>query len=470
MTADNEFNSTTMWYLWVDTNLNPNSSKQILMMFCENRKNWTVTILHILISDVSFIFSLQNGPLPPTATRNFPLMTMSRKARCRLKASPSSSCLLVFPSRLCSEMSCVYRWCIHLKTPCGRRASLSLCTVSKGSNSAFRFASCRRTSHRPALVTQGLGSFLRFYCFSNFVYCNTRHSPDFWSHRFSVTCCKKKSAQPQHVRWTVNSNCWANKIIYHENCVTRTLNIKLTNKCFTFYETGKSFHVFYEALNQSVLLFTCPDQRAREENAAGDDEPAAESPPQHLQHGSGPALPAGALWSQQPDQAESHSQGESVHERRARAAMFLIPSLSTTLQVLSVEKPAPKVIPKPPPQLKDAAQTSEGEQLPKAPPPVAASVPTLQASSGDPAAHSSGFPSHNGLKGPSAASHRGSMLAIDSYPNASTSNMRRFDSHSLLSENSIASSRFDVSEGAPYPEWVCPSLVFSSFGKEQKSG
>lgn len=128
--------------------------------------------------------------------------------------------------------------------------------------------------------------------------------------------------------------------------------------------------------------------------------------------------------------------------------------LKATLRVLSVEKPAPKVIPKPPPQLKDAAHTSEGGQLPKAPPPVAASVPTLQASNGDPAAHSLGLPSHNGLKGPSAASHRGSMLAIDSYPTASTSNMRRFDSHSLLSENSIASSRFDVSEGAPYPEAI----------------
>lgn len=268
------------------------------------------------------------------------------------------------------------------------------------------------------------------------------------------------------LRLTVNSNCCANKIIHHESSVTLTLNIKLTNKCFTFYETGKSFHVFYDALNQSDLLFSCPDQRAREENAAGVGEPAAESPPQHLQHGSGPAFSAGALRSQQPDQAESHTQGEGVHERRARAAMFLIPFL-TTLQVLSVEKPAPKVIPKPPPQLKDAAHTSEGGQLPKAPPPVAASVPTLQASNGDPAAHSLGLPSHNGLKGPSAASHRGSMLAIDSYPTASTSNMRRFDSHSLLSENSIASSRFDVSEGAPYPEWVCPSLVFPPSGRNR---
>lgn len=30
--------------------------------------------------------------------------------------------------------------------------------------------------------------------------------------------------------------------------------------------------------------------------------------------------------------------------------------------------------------------------------------------------------------------------------------MRRYDSHSLLSENSIASSRFDLSDNVPYPE------------------
>lgn len=32
------------------------------------------------------------------------------------------------------------------------------------------------------------------------------------------------------------------------------------------------------------------------------------------------------------------------------------------------------------------------------------------------------------------------------------SQLRRYDSHSLLSENSIALSRFDLSEGAPFPE------------------
>lgn len=69
--------------------------------------------------------------------------------------------------------------------------------------------------------------------------------------------------------------------------------------------------------NSRIYCFRGPDQRAREENAAWDAELAAESPPQHLQHGSGPAVPAGAIRRQQPDQAESHSQGEGVHEQRA---------------------------------------------------------------------------------------------------------------------------------------------------------
>lgn len=127
-------------------------------------------------------------------------------------------------------------------------------------------------------------------------------------------------------------------------------------------------------------------------------------------------------------------------------------SFRITQQVLSVEKPPPKVIPKTPP-LKEASQTNQGDQLAKPPPPVATSTPTLHASNANPAAHSSGTHSLSGSNGRYAATHRGSMLAIDTCPTASSaSNMRRFDSHSLLSENSIASSRFDVSEGAPYPE------------------
>ncbi|TWW80507.1 Extended synaptotagmin-3 [Takifugu flavidus] len=130
--------------------------------------------------------------------------------------------------------------------------------------------------------------------------------------------------------------------------------------------------------------------------------------------------------------------------------------LKVTLRVLSVEKPPPKAIVNPkPPQPNVAPQTNQGGQLLKPPPPVATSTPTLPTSNAVTAAHFSGTPSQNSLNGQYAASHRGSMMALDTYPTASSaSTMRRFDSHSLLSENSIASSRFDVSEGAPYPEAI----------------
>ncbi|XP_029700687.1 extended synaptotagmin-3 [Takifugu rubripes] len=130
--------------------------------------------------------------------------------------------------------------------------------------------------------------------------------------------------------------------------------------------------------------------------------------------------------------------------------------LKATLRVLSVEKPPPKAIVNPkPPQPNVAPQTNQGGQLLKPPPPVATSTPTLPTSNAVTAAHFSGTPSQNSLNGQYAASHRGSMMALDTYPTASSaSTMRRFDSHSLLSENSIASSRFDVSEGAPYPEAI----------------
>uniref|UniRef100_A0A8D2ZR14 Extended synaptotagmin-3 n=1 Tax=Scophthalmus maximus TaxID=52904 RepID=A0A8D2ZR14_SCOMX len=53
------------------------------------------------------------------------------------------------------------------------------------------------------------------------------------------------------------------------------------------------------------------------------------------------------------------------------------------------------------------------------------------------------------------AHRRGSFLASEALRSAPpSSNMRRYDSHSLLSDNSIASSRFDLSEGASYPEAI----------------
>lgn len=51
--------------------------------------------LNILICDMSLIFSLPSGPLPPTAMLNFLLLAMFRKARYRLQTDDSLSCLLI---------------------------------------------------------------------------------------------------------------------------------------------------------------------------------------------------------------------------------------------------------------------------------------------------------------------------------------------------------------------------------------
>lgn len=64
-----------------------------------------------------------------------------------------------------------------------------------------------------------------------------------------------------------------------------------------------------------MFLFLCvlaAGQRAREEDTTWCSQLAPQSPPQHLRHDTRPALPAGALRSKQPDQAEGHSQGGCI--------------------------------------------------------------------------------------------------------------------------------------------------------------
>lgn len=79
-------------------------------------------------------------------------------------------------------------------------------------------------------------------------------------------------------------------------------------------------------------------------------------------------------------------------------------------------------------------------------------VPTPQ---NVPRVHAAAAPSSSLPAGPLPPSVNGGDSHMTSDPwrsPASTANMRRYDSHSLLSENSIASSRFDITEGASYPE------------------
>lgn len=51
---------------------------------------------------------------------------------------------------------------------------------------------------------------------------------------------------------------------------------------------------------------------AREEERAGCPQHPPQPALQRVQHDPGPAVPAGALWSHQPDQAEGHSQGRAT--------------------------------------------------------------------------------------------------------------------------------------------------------------
>lgn len=124
--------------------------------------------------------------------------------------------------------------------------------------------------------------------------------------------------------------------------------------------------------------------------------------------------------------------------------------LKATLRIMSLEKPPPKIVLDPPP--------SARQQGPQSNQSVSAAESALPVSS-------QALSPNNQLSAPSQAENiqngsninylnhrRGSFLASEATKSPSTpANMRRFDSHSLLSENSMASSRFDVSEGAEYP-------------------
>uniref|UniRef100_A0A8C4YX69 C2 domain-containing protein n=1 Tax=Gadus morhua TaxID=8049 RepID=A0A8C4YX69_GADMO len=121
--------------------------------------------------------------------------------------------------------------------------------------------------------------------------------------------------------------------------------------------------------------------------------------------------------------------------------------LKATLRVLTIEKPEPEPILDPPPQPKPA-QSAPGGKPPAPPsgsgtPSAAAATPSRAALPVSP------------LNGEYDGQRRGSFLGTSGRRTApDTPMMRRYDSHSLLSDNSIASSRFDLSEGASYPKSV----------------
>ncbi|XP_056145436.1 extended synaptotagmin-3 isoform X2 [Lampris incognitus] len=137
--------------------------------------------------------------------------------------------------------------------------------------------------------------------------------------------------------------------------------------------------------------------------------------------------------------------------------------MKATLRIITVEKPPPKFLPPPQPKPRTLQTNQRGG-------PSTATPATSAPSSAPPASPTS--PAHvtspapkvgpsNGFDGDYTAHRRDSFLASDGRRSVpATPHMRRFDSHSLLSENSITSSRFDLSDGAPYPDLAaCPGCL-----------
>ncbi|XP_022596899.1 extended synaptotagmin-3-like [Seriola dumerili] len=133
--------------------------------------------------------------------------------------------------------------------------------------------------------------------------------------------------------------------------------------------------------------------------------------------------------------------------------------LKATLRILALEKPPPKIILNPPQAKQQKSQTNQGSNGSVSNPSVATSSSPALSSNNTPANQASSptwaADSQNGSNNDYLAHRRGSFLASETRQSSpSTSHMRRYDSHSLLSDNSIASSRFDLSEGASYPEAI----------------
>ncbi|XP_026865861.2 extended synaptotagmin-3 [Electrophorus electricus] len=141
--------------------------------------------------------------------------------------------------------------------------------------------------------------------------------------------------------------------------------------------------------------------------------------------------------------------------------------IKAILRALKLEKPQPKA-PNPPaqprrgkaPQAKHpesqqtqsqpshpAPQSSQPEGREQTPRPVPAVV---NQTSANPQTSSSS----SGLQTETHSQRRGSLLPLEGRRSgpSTPSRMRRYDSHSILSENSLASSRFDLADGVPYPE------------------
>lgn len=139
--------------------------------------------------------------------------------------------------------------------------------------------------------------------------------------------------------------------------------------------------------------------------------------------------------------------------------------MKAVLRILTLEKREPKVVT---PPAQDKAKVSSSQTHPEPPTPVPVPVQPVQSNlkekvpiSSVPLSRTQTVPvtvsSYNELQ-PDYPPYRRSTFvgteALHSSP-STPSQMRRYDSHSLLSENSIASSRFDLTDTSlPYPEAI----------------
>uniref|UniRef100_A0A8C2DUB8 Extended synaptotagmin-3 n=1 Tax=Cyprinus carpio TaxID=7962 RepID=A0A8C2DUB8_CYPCA len=144
--------------------------------------------------------------------------------------------------------------------------------------------------------------------------------------------------------------------------------------------------------------------------------------------------------------------------------------MKAVLRILTLEKLEPKVV-APPNQAKEKvssptpvpaqpAQSNAKEKVPVSSAPLSRTQTV-------PAPVPSSVSSYNELQAEYTPYRRSTFVgteALRSTP-STPSQMRRYDSHSLLSENSIASSRFDLTDNVPYPEAILNHQ--GSFGQIQ---
>ncbi|XP_019910686.3 extended synaptotagmin-3 isoform X2 [Esox lucius] len=149
--------------------------------------------------------------------------------------------------------------------------------------------------------------------------------------------------------------------------------------------------------------------------------------------------------------------------------------MKATLRMLALEKPEPKAV-------SDSTPKVQAQPLQKPPAPNLVPSSTLTSAPSSSVAPPSSDPSSSSISTPSSSlSHpsttltaavpatstngfheddmtrsQGTLLAANGRRTAPSTpaHMRRYDSQSLLSENSIASSRFDLSDKAPYPDYI----------------